>query len=77
MDKATKIIRYQNWADIFRGCSVSGLRKTQFCRERGIPVKSLRTLPLMPSTKVLTEYRERLTGSVKRALPMPPSRENT
>lgn len=40
MDNATKIIRYQNWVDIFRECSASGLSKTQFCRERGIPVKS-------------------------------------
>ena len=40
MDNATKIIRYQNWVEIFREWSVSGLSKSQFCRERGIHVKS-------------------------------------
>ena len=40
MDNATKIIRYQNWVEVFREWSNSGLSKTQFCRERGIQVKS-------------------------------------
>ena len=40
MDNATKIIRYQNWVEIFREWSASGLSKSRFCRERGIHVKS-------------------------------------
>lgn len=40
MDNTTKIIRYQDWVEIFREWSVSGMSKTQFCREHGIHVKS-------------------------------------
>lgn len=39
MDKATTAIRLEQWANIFREWSASGLNKTEFCRQRGIKEK--------------------------------------
>ena len=39
MDKATTAIRLEQWANVFREWSESGLNKTEFCRQRGIREK--------------------------------------
>ena len=39
MDKTTTAIRLEQWANIFREWSSSGLTKTEFCRQRGIKEK--------------------------------------
>ncbi len=39
MDKATTAIRLEQWANIFREWSASGLNKTEFFRQRGIKEK--------------------------------------
>ena len=34
MDNTTAVIRYQQWIELFREWSASGLNKKQFCKEK-------------------------------------------
>lgn len=40
MDNTTTVFRYQQWVELFREWSASGLSKKQFCQEKGIREKT-------------------------------------
>ena len=39
MDRATQEIRYQEWFTRIQGWSQSGLSKSEYCTQNGIPIK--------------------------------------